>query len=155
MSIYKKGDKTVVLVESSEIATLIAQAKDQIERRKLLRNYLKNKIVGKALFKVFENRRFDIKNTNSDTKHLTHNEHLDTSLALTQVEELIEASELIGEKEVNLEKTTRSPNSYFWYFKVSVEFNNASHDYTLNIGKSKSDGHISLYEINNYNKKER
>ena len=70
-------------------------------------NYLFQTIVGKELSKELVDSVLLIKNTKTDVKHLTHNEHIDTSLALTLVEELINASEYIGEKPVDIKKRTQ------------------------------------------------
>lgn len=84
---------------------------------------------------------------------MTHNEHLDTTLALTLVEELLNASTYMGEKPVDVKKEPKSPNDYYWYLKVVVEIDNNEYEYVLNIGRNKTDKHLSLYDINNYNKK--
>ncbi len=145
--------RNVVRVADNEIIGALRKATNKDERRKIIKKYLIKKLVGKTISKQFVNNHFEIKTTISDTDHLTHNEHLDTSIALTQVEELIETSEYIGEKIVDLNKKSKRKNRYFWYFRTTVEIDGQIYDYILNIGQSKTDGHISLYDITNYNKK--
>ena len=153
MSIYEKDGKTVVRLNESKLTIMLRNAEEKDQRRQIIRNYLFQTIVGKELSKELVDSVLLIKNTKTDVKHLTRNEHIDTSLALTLVEELINASEYIGEKPVDIKKEPKSPNDYYWYLKVTVEINNNEYEYVLNIGRSKTDKHLSLYDINNYNKK--
>ena len=145
--------RKVVRVVDSEIVIVLRKTSNKDERRKIIKGYLIEKLVGNTISKEYADGHFEIRNNISDTDHLTHNEHLDTSIALTQVEELIKTSEYLGEKKVDLKSKPKSKNKYFWYFRTTVEIDGQIYDYVLNIGQSKTDGHISLYDITNYNKK--
>lgn len=153
MSIYKKGDKTIVCLVVSEITLTLRNIVNKDERRQIIRDYLYRSVVGKTLSKTLESTILLLNCTRTDVKHLTHNEHLDTTLALTLVEELLNASTYLGEKPVDVKKEPKSPNDYYWYLKVVVEIDNNEYEYVLNIGRNKTDKHLSLYDINNYNKK--
>ena len=151
----EKGNHQVFCVAESEIAVLIRESLDKNIRRKIIRKHLLDTITGKEFCKSLSNGHLIIRNTKRDSSHLTHNEHLDTSLALTSVKELIEFSEYIGEQALDASKKPNSPNDYYWYFKVTVEIDGVEYIYTLNIGRNKTDKHACLYAITNYNKKER
>ena len=153
MSIYKKDNKTMVCLNENNLTMTLRNTVEKDQRRQIIREYLFKNIVGKTVTKELIDSILYIKNTKTDIKHLTHNEHMDTSLALTLVEELIYAGEYIGEKPVDIKKEPKSPNDYYWYLKVVVEIDCNVYEYVLNIGRSKTDKHLSLYDINNFNKK--
>ena len=141
----------VVKICDTEIVKLLRNTLDKDERRRIITSYLIKIMVGNSFLKE----QFCITNTKRDTIHLAHNEHLDTSIALTQVDDLIQNSFYFSEQNVDLIKKPNSPNDYYWYFKSDVEIDGTFHSYVLNIGRNKTDKHICLYAITNYNKKER
>lgn len=133
--------KIVVQIKNNKVTKLLRNTIDKDERRKIIKKYLNDTFSGKTLSKTFADKYLLIKNSKKDNKHLTHNEHLDTSLALTQVEELILYSTYFSESKVCNHKTI----DYFWYFEITVMINNQCFKYNLNIGRNKNDGHILLY----------
>ena len=147
------NNQDVVYIKNNEIVSIIKKTIDKDQRRQIIRNHLFNSLNGKTLTKRIGNLQMSIKNTRTDIKHLTHNEHLDTTLALTQVEEMIAKSLYLGEKQVDTKKELKCPNDYYWYLKITVIIDNKTYDYILNIARNKTDKHISLYDITNYNKK--
>lgn len=54
MSIYKKGDKTIVCLVDSEITLTLRNIVNKDERRQIIRDYLYRSVVGKALSKTLE-----------------------------------------------------------------------------------------------------
>ena len=148
----KQSKERVVYIISNQLVNKLKKTIDKDDRRKIIKKYLNNHFTGKLIKKSFSNHCLTIKNTKTDTKHLVRNEHLDTSISLTKVEELIEASEYVGETSVNTKEKPRSPNNYFWFFRVKVLYKGKIYEYKLNIGRNKTDGHCGLYDLTN-NKK--
>ena len=148
----KQGKEETVYIINNKLVNKLEKTEDKDKRRKILKGFLNKSFTGKTIKKSFSNAFIEIKNTKTDTKHLLRNEHLDTSIALTQIDELIKMSEYIGETVVDVKEKPKSPNDYFWFFKVIVCYKNKLFEYKLNIGRNKTDGHCSLYDITN-NKK--
>ena len=148
------NSKKVVIINDEFVAQL-KQTKDCSARRKIIRNYLIDKMVGCTITKDYLDKQLQIKNTKTDVKHLTRNEHIDTTIALSSIENLIDCAEYLDEKMVDECKRKTSPNDYYWYFKVTVIIDDEIYKYILNFGKNKTDQHINLYDITNYKKKER
>lgn len=142
----------VVVIDDTEIVNDIKKANTYEERREIIKNYLNKNYLGKELSKkyVYKNftKEFKYKESSSDIKHLIHRGQLDTTIALTQLDELVEVSKYIGESINTKDKNGR--NDYFYYFKTTVEMDNNTYDYTLVFGKNRSSGNIGLYDINNY-----
>ena len=145
------SNNKVVKICDNEIVKLLKNTPNKDDRRKIITSYLIKIMEGNIIFKE----QFCIKNTKRDTIHLAHNEHLDTSIALTQIYSLIKNSIYFSEQKVDSIKKPNSPNDYYWYFKSDVEIDGVLHSYVLNIGRNKTDKHICVYAITNYNKKER
>ena len=147
-SIEIKDGEKVVVIDNTEIVQQLKAAKNTAERTAILKKYLREKFVGKELSKPYADAVLEIKERGDDIRELVGKEHLDTSQALTQLDELLEASEFIGEQDT----PTHKKNNHFWYFKTIVEIDNKRYEYTLNIGRNKHDGNIALYDLTNYKK---
>ena len=141
------SNNKVVKICDNEIVKLLKNTPNKDDRRKIITSYLIKIMEGNIIFKE----QFCIKNTKRDTIHLAHNEHLDTSIALTQIYSLIKNSIYFSEQKVDSIKKPNSPNDYYWYFKSDVEIDGVLHSYVLNIGRNKTDKHICVYAITNYN----
>ena len=87
-----------------------------------------------------------IEQRKSDNDHLSYRWQRDISIALTQLDELIEKSEYISECDV----VSHKKMDHFWFFKIVVITGNDICTYRLNVGHDKYNDYISIYEINNY-----
>ena len=131
-------------------------AKDSYERSKIVYDFLVEKFSDITLKKDYFDENYNFKTliinqTKDDMNHLTHWGFKDTMSALTQLEELIEASEYVGE-EKNVKKKSHK-NDYFWHFKVNFMMDGSIYSYYLDFGKNKYDGNVALYAITNCKEK--
>ena len=148
----KHNKERVVYIFDDRLVDELIKTDDKDKRRKIIKDFLNNNFSGKSFTKNYSSGVILIKNTKTDTKHLLRNEHLDTSIALTQVLKLIEKSEYISETAVDTKEKPVSPNNYYWFFKATICYKGQMFEYKLNIGRNKTDGHCGLYDITN-NKK--
>ena len=148
----KRNKERMVYIHNDYLVDELIKTNNKDKRRKIVKDFLNKNFSGKPIAKNYSSGVILIKNTKTDTKHLLRNEHLDTSIALTQVVELIEKSDYISETAVDIKEKPASPNNYYWFFKVTICYEGKKFEYKLNIGRNKTDSHCSLYDITN-NKK--
>lgn len=156
------GRKIVEIDEKSEIAKILSSLPNNTARTKYMKYFLKRNFVGKEISKTFIDKnnqtiKLKISSTFEDVKKLTYRGYFDTMLALSEVEDIIEASKYVGESE-SIAKDNKTPETdkfkYYYYFDILVKYKSNYWGYELSVGINKETGKPMLYAITNKRKEE-